>query len=319
MRFLTFDELTPSMEVDRTLIHLTSFGGAFPRQSIEVWRRRMKSFADYVGIFAVERGRLLGQTIVQRIPYTFSAGKEVVSGIAAVGTRPDRRRSGVARAILTEIHQREKDAGIRFSTLWTNRSWGAHALYEKLGYRDVYSAPWAVHAPLGRRLPKSRGVRSARRSELTNLERLHAQQAQGRLGFLREPNGYLRAAVEAHELDPSKDLIVVRSDGQVRGYAVLESTSHRVICGELVADSRTIRKRLVSEIERRAGSRPFAFQHTPVTDAPELFRGSGFSTVPCGWYVYMASALGRTWTPRAAISQFATTDRRFLCMSWDRF
>src|SRR5208282_3388421 len=62
MHFRTFDELTPSMEMDRTLIHLASFGGAFPRRSVDVWRRRTRLVADYVGVFAVERGRLLGQT-----------------------------------------------------------------------------------------------------------------------------------------------------------------------------------------------------------------------------------------------------------------
>lgn len=319
MRFLTFDELTPSMEGDRTLIHLASFGGAFPRSSIDLWRRRTKSFADYVGLFAVERGRLLGQTFVLRIPYTFPGGTELVSGIAAVGTRPDRRRAGVARGILTEIHRREKAAGIRFSALWTNRSWGAHGLYEKLGYRDVYSSPWAVHPPLDRRLPGPRGVRSARRSDLADLERLHSQQAQGRLGFLREPDGYLSVAAAAGELDPGKELIVLGPGGRLRGYARLDTNPYRTTCGELVATSLAARRSLVIEVQRRSRRRPFAFQHTPVTDAPELFRGSGFSAVPTGWYVLMASALGRSWTPGAALSEFATNDRRFLCMSGDRF
>jgi len=319
MRFLTFDELTPSMEVDRTLIHLASFGGTFPRRSVDAWRRRTKVLADYVGIFAVERGRVLGQAFALRIPYTFPSGTEMVSGIAAVGTRPDRRRAGVARDILTEIHRREKDAGIRYATLWTNRSWGAHGLYEKLGYRDVYSSPWMVHAPFDHRTRQPSGVRSARRSDLSDLERLHSQQAEGRLGFLREPNGYLTTAVTANELDPEKELVVVRSGGRLRGYAQVETTPYRLICGELVASSRAARRSLVSEIQRRAAHRPFAYQHTPVTDSPELFRGKGFSAVPTGWYVFMANSLGQSWTPRAALSEFATNDPRFLCLSGDRF
>jgi GNAT superfamily N-acetyltransferase len=227
MRFLTFDELTTSMELDRTLLQLTSFGGAYPRRSVEIYRKRTKSVPDYVGIFAVERGRLIGQTFVLRIPYTFPGGTEWVSGIAAVGTRPDRGRSGIARGILTEIHRREREAGIRFSTLWTNRSWGAHRLYEKLGYRDVYSAPWAVHAPLRRRPPASPALRSGRRTDLTGIEQLYAQEAAGRIGFLRGATGYLATAVAAHELDPKSELIVARSEGQLRGYASMESTPYR--------------------------------------------------------------------------------------------
>ncbi len=189
MRFLTYDELTPSMEVDRTLIHLASFGGAWSRRSIEIWRRRSRMLADYVGVFAVERGRLLGQTFVLRIPYTFSEGVETVTGIAAVGTRPDRGRAGVARAILTEIHRREKEAGVRFSTLWTNRSWGAHRLYEALGYRDVYSSPWAVHAPSQRSLKRREGIHMARATDLTEIEQLHRRITEGRTGFLRSEPG----------------------------------------------------------------------------------------------------------------------------------
>jgi ribosomal protein S18 acetylase RimI-like enzyme len=253
----------------------------------------------------VEQGRVLGQVFVLRIPYTFPDRTETVSGIAGVGTRPDRRRAGVAREILTEIHRREKEAGIRFSTLWTNRSWGAHALYEKLGYRDVYSSP--------------RGVRSARRSDLSDLEGLHSRQAEGRLGFLRNPNGYLSAAVATAELDPGKELIVARSEGRLRGYAHVETTPFRAICGELVATSLATRRSLISEVQRRARRRPFAFQHTPVTDSPKLFRGNGYSNVPTGWYVFMASSLGQAWTPRTALSEFATDDPRFLCMSGDRF
>jgi GNAT superfamily N-acetyltransferase len=319
MRYLTFDELTPEMEADRTLIHLASFGGVFPRRSIDIWRRRLKIFSDYVGVFAVERGRLLGQTFALRIPFTFSGGTEPVTGIAAVGTRPDRRRAGVARGILTEIHRREREAGVHFSTLWTNRSWGAHRLYEKLGYRDVYSSPWAVHAPVARRRPKPRGVGPGRRRDVADLERLHADQARGRLGFVERPAGFFSSDVATGYLDPPKDLLVARSGGQVAGYAHLEASPYRVICGELVARSAAVRRALVHEVQRRAKRRPFAFQQSPVTDFPELFRGSGFSTVPAGWYVFMANRLGHPWTERAAVSEMGTADPRFLCLSGDRF
>ena len=319
MRFLTYDELTPSMEVDRTLIHLASFGGAFPRRAIDVWRRRTKAFAEYVGVFAVERGTLLGQTFVLRIPYTFVDGPEFVTGIAAVGTRPDRGRAGVARAILTEIHRREKEAGTRFSTLWTNRSWGAHHLYEKLGYRDVYSAPWVVHPAAPTHGPRPGGVRPARSSDLVEIERFHARQSRGRLGFLRDMPGYLRAAVAAGELDPAKELLVAVAGGQLVGYAHVDSNPYRTVCGELEGSSRSARRALIAEVGRRAKQRPFAFQHTPVTDDPDLFQGASWSRAGTGWYVFMASSLGHRWTSRSAGAQFTTADPRFLCMSGDRF
>jgi len=319
MHFRTFDELTPSMEMDRTLIHLASFGGAFPRRSVDVWRRRTRLVADYVGVFAVERGRLLGQTFVLRIPYTFPGGTEAVSAIAAVGTRPDRGRAGVARAILTEVHRREQEAGVRFATLWTNRSWGAHGLYEKLGYRDVYSSPWAVHAPSPRPRQRHEDIRPARATDLPGIEQLHARAAHGRLGFLRNEPGYLATAVAAGELDPAKELVVVRSGSRLSGYAQVDSNPYRMICGEMVATSMAARRALMGEVERRARKTPYAFQHTPVTDDPGLFRAGGFTLVNTTWYGFMANALGRSWSASSARSQFATTDPRFLCMAGDRF
>lgn len=319
MRFLTYDELSPWTETDRILIHLASLGGVFPRRSFDLWRRRTKRFADYVGVFAEERGRLLGQTYVLRIPYTFPGGTEVVSGIAGVGTRPDRRREGVARAILTEVHRREMEAGIRFSILWTNRSWGAHGLYEKLGYRDVYSSPWVVHGPTRAVPRKLKTVRPTRAGDLADLERLHASQAEGRLGFLREPNGYLAARTALGDLHPTKELFLVRSAGRLQGYAHVETGPYRTVCGELVATTGSARRALVSEVQRRARRGPFAFQHTRVSDAPDLFRGGDYATVQSGWNVFMANHLGRSWKQRAALAQFATHDRRFLCLSGDRF
>jgi GNAT superfamily N-acetyltransferase len=319
MRFLTYDELSPDQHVDRALLQLAAFGNALSPTGVERWRRRTRMFADYVGVFAVERGRLVGQTLVWRVPYTFPEGTEPVSGLAGVATRPDRGRAGVARAILNEVHRRERDAGIAFSTLWTNRSWGAHRLYEELGYRDVYAPPWVVHAPpvaVGR---KPDGVRPARRSDLPELERLHARAAAERLGFRREPNGYFGVDVTNGDLDPARSMVVRTVRGRVDGYAYVDRNSHRTVCGELVAGSSGTLRALIAEVRRRAGGTPFAFQHTLVTDHPELFRDTGYLRVPTGWYVYMATALGRSWSPANAVDCFATRDRRFLCLAGDRF
>lgn len=196
---------------------------------------------------------------------------------------------------------------------------GAHVLYGTLGYRDVYAPRWVVHAPGGAASPRARGVRPARREDLADIERLHARYSHGRLGFLREPNGYLAVAAAAREIDPAKEIVLLRTAGRLQGYAHVDSNPYRTTCGELVGISLAARRTLVSEVQRRSRRTPLAFQQTPVTDSPELFRHHGYSAVQTGWYVLMASALGRTWSQRAAVGQFATNDRRFLCMSGDRF
>jgi predicted N-acetyltransferase YhbS len=320
MRILAFDELDHSMDLDRTLIHLAAFGGVFPTRAVDILRR-LKSLADYVGVFAVEKGRVLGQVFVLRIPYAFRDGPGMVSGIAAVGTRPDRGRVGIARSLLAEVHRREREAGLECVSLWTNRSWGAHGLYEKLGYRDVYSSPWVVSAPrvAGRRSVRRHGLRPARLSDLTAIDRLHDLLAEDRLGFYRRPKGFSRAKVRLAVLDPAKNLVVAWRGGEIVGYAHLGQNPHHVICGELVAESTAARRSLISEVERSSKEVPIAFQHTLVTDTPGIFQGPGYSTTPEGWYVMMGGALGRDWTQRQAVDQFATKDPKFICLAGDRF
>lgn len=321
MRFLSLDELEPSMERDRSLIHMAAFRGAYSRRVIEIWRRRTGIFPDYVAVFAAEQGRLLGQVFVLRIPYTFPSGTEIISGIAAVATRPDRGRTGVARAIFEEVHRREREAGVRYAALWTNPSWAAHTLYEKLGYRDIYSSPWAVHFPVPhpRRAGRQARIRPGRRSDVAEIERLHADQSEGRLGFRPRPDGFLRVAVQAGEFDLKANLLVSRAEGRLEGYAVVDRDRSRTVCGELVARGISTRRTLMAAVGRVAGRTPFAFQHTFVTDFPNLFPRGEYSIVPRGWYVLMGVPLGRTMSSRAVVEEFATQDPRFLCLAGDRF
>ncbi|MGA9840258.1 MAG: GNAT family N-acetyltransferase [Thermoplasmata archaeon] len=320
MRILTFDELSASRDADRALVHLSSLGGTMSRRDIGIWRRRTKRFAEYVGLFAVERGTVLGQLYVLRIPYTFPDGPEVISGIASVGTRGDHGGAGIARSLLTEAHRRDREAGIRYASLWTNRSWGAHRLYESLGYQDVYSFPWAVRLPAPHRARARRPmVRPARTSDLEDIDRLHARLAEGRLGFNTRLPGFSTTAARAGWIDPAQNLLVAHQQRRLVGYAHLDRTPRRVICGELVATSGAVRRTLLAEVDRAAKGAPVAFQHTLVTDSPELFRRPGFTLAPRGWYVLMGNRLGDSWTPEAAIRQFASADPRFVCLAADRF
>jgi predicted N-acetyltransferase YhbS len=317
MRIVTYDELTPEMERSRQLVNLATLGGIFGRARIADLRRR-RALADYVGVFAVEGDEVLGHVFVEHIPYDFADGPETISGIATVGTRPDVGRSGIAGKLLREAHRRERDDGRRFAALWTNRSWGAHILYEKIGYRDVYSSPWALHLPRVRR-PKAPNVRPGKHSELAAIERFHDDMAARRVGYCRRLRGSLRAMARFRYVDPATELLVCRHDGELTGYADLERTTRAVFCGELVADSPAAKAELVAGVARAASNLPYAFQHTVVSDSPDLFRTPEFVLGTASWYGMMAADLGGEWTREAAVEQFGTQDPRFLCLSGDRF
>lgn len=321
MRLRTFDELSPEMDAGRLLVHLSALGGAANRRAIDLWRRRSDLYADYVGVFAVEGDSVLGQTYVRRLAYTFPDGTETIAAIASVGTRSDRARRGVARAILRDVLRREKEAGLRYTALWTNPSWGAYRLYERLGYRPIHAVPWALRPPgaSGGRRGLAKGVRPAWPSDLPEIEELHDREALGRIGFCRRPRRHLEILHAARELDPTKELLVTVGEGRLQGYAHLQSNPYRVLSGELVAESVTAERRLVAAIERRAGPLPVAVQGTIVPDAAALWRSRGYRVLPSSWWVLLAAPLGGTWGAREAERAFRTADPRFLCQSGDRF
>ena len=321
MRILTYDELSPRMRFERKLVNIAAFGGVFTDREVDVVRKRWKCSSEYVAVFAVEKDRVLGHVFVLRVPYTFEDGVETIGCIATVGTRPDVRRSGIARASLENVFQREEEAGVRFTALWTNRSWGAHALYEKLGYRDVYSSPWVLHEPKSRRGPHrpGRGIRPGRKSDLAEIDELHEERALGRIGFCHRPRGFSRGSADLGFLDAEKNLLVAREGGELVGYAHIDRNPYRTICGELVARSTRTVRALCAEIDRRSGEVPVAYQHTWVTDHAPLFASRQYTRIPVGWYGMLAQAVGRKWGQREAARKFATDDPKFLCLAGDRF
>jgi GNAT superfamily N-acetyltransferase len=320
MKLVPYDDLPESSDPDRALVQLAAFGGFFDRRRIELWRRRASVFADYLGVFAVDRSAVVGQTFVQRIPFTFPHGTETVSGIAGVATRLDHARTGVARRVLEEVHRREREAGIGYSMLWTNRSWGAHRLYEKLGYRDVYAPPWAVRVP-GTRRPSTRpkAVRPGHRSDLEAIEHLHRRYAEGRWGFARRPPNFMRVSVAAGDLRPREETLVALNDGRLSGYAVVDSNQYRVICGELVSSSSAVRARLASAIEARARHRPVAFRDATVEDMRARLRRRGYSIATAGWFSLMAMEYGRERSGAHLKRELGTNDPRFVCLDGDHF
>jgi GNAT superfamily N-acetyltransferase len=321
MRILTYDELPTKWEASRLVLSLSAFSGnAFPRALIDRLRPRAAWWPDYLAVYAVEGADVLGQVIVLRLRYQFPHGTETVSGLASITTRQDRSRGGIARALIDEVERRERDAGIRYSTLWTNPSWYAHSLYERLGYRDLYQYPWAVRAVGSYRRPRSRGglVRPGRSTDLDEIDRFHDGLRQNRWGFGARGDGYLRFFA-SQGLDPGKELLVARRAGQLVGYARYDLNLRRMICGELLGASLGVRLQLIGEIERRARGLPVAFQHSVIPDTPSAFRGARYTRADRGWWVLMGRPLDEEITETESREAFGVGDPRFACYSGDRF
>lgn len=318
MRFRTLDELTSEQELTRLLTHTSSFEST-PRQHLQALRRQ-GSLAEYGGVFAVEKGEVVGQTLVFRAPYAFPHGSETLGCIAAVTTRPDHGRSGVAQEVLREVHRREREAGEDHVALWTNLSWGAHRLYEKLGYRDIYLIPRASRlVPPGRRRPLGRYLRPGRKGELDALDELHRETTRERWGFTPRTPHHARTEGRLGYLDPGKDLRVYERGGRIEGYAFRQRRFGRTRCPELIASTSRAREALVDDLERSAPGGLMTFDLSAATDSAVLLRRRGYRFMRGSWYRLLGASLRRPLSSKEAVREFGTSDPRFVCHIGDQF
>jgi GNAT superfamily N-acetyltransferase len=144
MKTLGYDEVDPV-----GVLHLTMMALEFPltpEYSAVLRRKDPRPFPE-LGVYAVEDNLVLAQVGVFRLPMVSSEGREDVGGVWAVSTHPEYSGRGIASRLLDEAHARMRDAGLRFSTLGTDRFRVAYKLYQKHGYVDVgvwatALAPW---------------------------------------------------------------------------------------------------------------------------------------------------------------------------------
>jgi GNAT superfamily N-acetyltransferase len=319
VRIVAWDEVPSARQLDRAALSIGAFSGWLDPRTVRLYRRRRFALSDYVGVAALEGDEVVGQTVVYRLPYRTASGLTTVAGVASVTSRLDRRRRGIASALLEEVHRRERDAGVRFALLWTSQGWFAHRAYEKLGYEDVFTPPLAVRAlSRGRRGPRGETLRPARPAELASLEALHGKVHAESHGFAPRPTGFLTVEREAGDLDLG-GLLVYRRQGRLAGYAFVARSHALLRCGELVARPREL-PALLDAIERAAAPGVLALGNTPAHALrPELGRRGYRGGAAQEWRVLMACPLDGRARGRELARALAVERPSFVCMSLDRF
>jgi len=134
MKIVEYDEVDPLQ-----VLHLTMLALDFPftpEYAAHIRQTDPRPF-PCLTVNAVENDMVLGQVSVFRLPMMSVNGREDVGGVWAVSTHPGHSGRGVASVLLEEAHARMRDAGLRFSTLGTDRYRTAYKLYQKHGYEDV--------------------------------------------------------------------------------------------------------------------------------------------------------------------------------------
>jgi GNAT superfamily N-acetyltransferase len=167
-----------------------------------------------LAVYAVEDDAVLGQVGIFRLPMISTEGREDVGGVWAVSTHPQYAGRGVASGLLEEAHTRMREAGLRFSTLGTERSRVAHKLYRQHGYQEtnVWAtalARWeTAHQPtrLQAKPPDLKGYEF--------IEQIYRDIARNYLGFAWRHTPFARL----RRVDLT-DIWILRQNQRVVGYA----------------------------------------------------------------------------------------------------
>ena len=250
MRICTLQELPQGWEASQVLLVHHAFWDSWDPRVLasERYRSEYPAFADYGGLFAWDRGRIVAGLVVRRIPFRTRHGIRMVAGLGHVATRPDARRRGLARALINEAHRRERKRGTAFSLLFTGRAIVAHSLYETMGYHDLFDFPRGTRLIPARApgLARPWRWRPARETDREPIPVLHACAIRGSYGFTRLGFPW--------RWEP-KDHFVLEEGSRLRGYAKLERHGSVYDCFEAVAGSLPTRRRLLRALEHQvAGS-----------------------------------------------------------------
>lgn len=213
MNILEYDEVDPLGVLQLNMLALEF--ALTPEHVAHIRRTDPRPF-PFFAIYAVEQDQVIGQVGVFRLPMISTEGREDVGGVWAVSTHPHYAGRGVASLLLEEAHTRMREAGLRFSTLSTNRYRATYRLYQRCGYEDMQVlaaglARWDIaHQPT--RLT----ARPAGPQGHEQIEAIFNDIAGSYLGYAwrHTPFAILRDRVD------SGDLWVLRKNGHSTGYAI---------------------------------------------------------------------------------------------------
>jgi GNAT superfamily N-acetyltransferase len=307
MKIMEYDQVDPL-----SVLHLTWLALDFwltPEHASHIRRTDPRPFPFFT-VNAVEHGEVLGQVGVFRLPMVTIEGKEDVGGVWAVCTHPQHTGRGIASLLLEEAHNRMREAGLRFSTLWTNRFRTAYHLYQKHGYEDMNAwatafAPWEVaHQPTRLR------AEPADLGGFDLADQVFADIASQYLGFAWRytPFTHFRERIKL------EDIQFLWKNDQPVGYAltsvnqsILSITNLLLRCGEKPAEAvaAVVSRLKIAYVQVRV-SRPVEFAS---------LRQAGFKLAHPDWNAFMLKPLVPEMTVEDARRLFAIGTDRFL-ISW---
>lgn len=223
MKILEYDAVDPWHVLD---LNLLCFRFALtPETAARIRRLDARAF-PFLAIYAVDDGRVVGQTGLFRLPAMTVNGPEAVGGIWAMCTHPAYSRRGIGSLLMAEAHARMRAASLRFAALGTSRHWVAHPFYQRHGYRDIGHFAAAL-APRALVTGCADGLYATKATEdaLPAADGLFRRVAVGKTGFSCRHDDFMSKMVAIGEDIRLEDLRLLYHGRDLIGYAAVQNSA----------------------------------------------------------------------------------------------
>jgi len=306
MKILEYNDVDPLQ-----VLHLTMLALDFPftpEHAAHIRRTDPRPFPFFT-LNAVEDDMVLGQVGVFRLPMISTNGREDVGGVWAVATHPAHSGRGVASALLEEAHTRMREAGLRFSTLGTNRYRTAYKLYQEHGYEDMQVHATALAKWETAHQPTRLCVQPVGLDGYEFVEKLFADIAQEYLGFTWRHTPFARLRM----VDLS-DLWILKENGHPIGYAFVHTDQSMLKISNLTLKLGTDAAEAVAAVTAELKS---SYVQVKITRPIEIasLRRAGYQVAHPTWGAFMVKSLTPDVTVEDARRHFGIGTDRFL-ISW---
>jgi predicted acetyltransferase len=288
MRIASYDEA----DHDEVLsMNLQAFGWPLTEATAKKYIKHDERWMDILGVYAVERGKTIGQVLPLKIRTRTSKGVETVGGIAGVTVTPNKARRGVATSLMKAAHEIFRENDIRISFLLTLESLVAYGLYLKLGYFDATPFCAAQKFVKTARKSKTSGLRTYRKKDWKGTDSIYRRGTRGLLGFVVRQPAFLNMKIETTPL--TRKSIRLAEGGSVEGYVVLSPAEEHVTVREIVCPNERSFNAIMAAIEAEAARKYVLTYLQTSRPAIKRFEKRGYKPERTTWGRIMVAPIVR--------------------------
>ena len=307
MKILEYDQVDPLSVLQLNLLALEF--PLTPEHVAHIRRSDPRPF-PFFAIYAVEGQKILGQVGVFRLPMVSTEGQEDVGGVWAVSTHPHHAERGVASLLLDEAHARMRDAGLRFSTLGTNRYRVAYKLYQQQGYEDMQVLSTALARWETAHQPTRLRARPISPEGFDLVDQIFENIAGNYLGYARRhtPFSVLRDKVDL------ADIWMLMNNKQMVGYAIAQKSKILLNISSLLLSRAADTTEAVAAVVNEVKTPYVKIKITRPVEIASL-QHAGYQVAHPTWGAFMLKSLVPDVTIADARHIFGIGTDRFL-ISW---